>query len=113
MFLVRGDLPHEEVWTEWIGSLAGLVPYSVLCDSRVERCYRDMLERSSPPKSVYDKQTYFSIVVHTKPHFEGYESGSIFDGRIVDDRIEVYSSAPSALHPTGKISFPLRDLTEH
>ena len=100
MFLVRGEIYHADVWTEWIGNLAGRVPASIMCDKVLEECYRDMQHPNWPPRSVYDEQSFFSIVVHTKPQFEGYEKGSIFDGRIVDERIEVdsYRSSPSACH---------------
>lgn len=89
MFLVIGKIPHEEIWTSWIGNLAGVVPASIGCDPELERCYRDMQASTVPPKSVYDEQTFFNIVVHPKPRFEGYSSGSIFDGRIVEERTEV------------------------
>ena len=95
MFLVRGEIYHEEVWTEWIGNLAGSVPSSILCEKALEQCYRDMQHPNWPPRSVYDEQSFFNIVVHTKPHFTGYAKGSIFDGRIVDERIEVGSWNPS------------------
>ncbi len=92
MFLVRGEVPHAEVWTQWIGNLAGRVPASILCNKKLERCYRDMQESKGRPKSVYDEQTFLTIDIHPKPHFPGYESGSIFDGRMVDERVEVSSS---------------------
>ena len=91
MFLVRGEIYHEEIWREWIGNLASRVPSSILCDNALEKCYRDMQQPNMPPKSVYDEQSFFSIVVHTKPKFPGYEKGSIFNGRIVHERIEVKS----------------------
>ncbi len=90
LFLVRGEMYHEDVWTEWIGSLADLVPPSILCDDALNKCYRTLPQYSIPPKSVYDRQTYYSIFVHTKPDFPGYSSGSIFDARIVDERVEVH-----------------------
>ena len=89
MFLVRGDIYHEDVWTAWIGDLADLVPPSLFCDEVLAQCYRDMPQRQAIPKSVYDRQSYFSIVVHTKPNFPGYNEGSIFDKRIVQERVEV------------------------
>lgn len=89
MFLVRGDIYHEDVWTAWIGDLADLVPPSLFCDEALAQCYRDMPQRQAVPKSVYDRQSYFSIVVHTKPNYPGYNEGSIFDKRIVQERVEV------------------------
>ncbi|BDA44732.1 probable glycosyltransferase BC10 [Coccomyxa sp. Obi] len=100
MFLVRGEVPLVEVWTQWIGNLAGRVPASILCDEELERCYRDMQERKGPPKSVYDEQTFYSIYIHTKPHFPGYESGSIFDGRVVDERVETTWGGHSLIKAT-------------
>ena len=26
LFLTRGDLPHAELWGEWLGDAAGLIP---------------------------------------------------------------------------------------
>ncbi|KAK9917995.1 hypothetical protein WJX75_000371 [Coccomyxa subellipsoidea] len=87
MFLVRGDMYHEDVWTAWIGDLADLVPPSLFCDEILAQCYRDMPQRQAIPKSVYDQQVYFSIVVHTKQNYPGYNEGSI-DNRIVQERVE-------------------------
>lgn len=89
MFLVRGEIYHEDVWTEWIGNLADIVPASIVCDEDVAHCFRGMLQRNAPIKSIYDRQIYYSIVVHTEPDYSGYNSGSIFDGRIVLERVEV------------------------
>ena len=89
MFLVRGNIYHEDVWTAWIGDLVNLVPPSLFCDEALAQCYREMPERQTAAKSVYDLQVYFSIAVHTKPDFPGYKGGSIFDGRIVHGRVEV------------------------
>lgn len=94
MFLVRGDIYHEDVWTAWIGDLADLVPPSLFCDEVLAQCYRDMPQRQVIRKSVYDRQVYFSIVVHTKPNYPGYNEGSIFDNRIVQERVEVRVSRP-------------------
>lgn len=89
MFLVRGDVYHEAVWTQWLGDVIGMVPSSVACNEELSQCYKGMQERKSPPRSVYDEQSYYSIVVHPKPEFHGYSNGSIFDGRIVGERVEV------------------------
>ncbi|BDA44694.1 probable glycosyltransferase BC10 [Coccomyxa sp. Obi] len=88
MFLVRGDIYHEDAWTQWIGDLADIVPASIVCDDALNTCYQDMLQRSAPLKSAYDRQLYYSIVVHTKPDYPGYKNSSIFHGRIVKDRVE-------------------------
>ncbi len=93
MFLVRGHMYHEAVWTQWLEDVAGIVPSSVACDEELSKCYKGMQERNSPPRSPYDEQSFYSIVIHTKPDFPGYSEGSIFNGRIVEERIQVVHNA--------------------
>jgi hypothetical protein len=89
MFLVNGEMFHEAVWNQWIGNLANEIPSSIACHKEARDCYKKLVEKPKPAKSVYDEQSFFSIYVHTKPDFLGYKNGSIFDGRIVEERIEV------------------------
>jgi hypothetical protein len=97
MFLVRGEILHEEVWTRWLGNLSQRVPASLYCDAAAFQCYESMT-KSSPVHSVYDEQQFFSIVVHPQPGFPGYANGSIFDGRIVPRRIKVLRPACTIYH---------------
>lgn len=100
MFLVRGPIHHEEVWTRWLGTLSYRIPASLWCDEPARKCHEAMMETRAV-MSVYDEQSFFAIVVHPKPDFAGYGNGSIFDGRIVRDRIMVcalcYGATPTTL----------------
>ena len=88
MFLVRGPIPHEDTWTRWIGNLSHRVVPRVWCSRKLFDCYQSAM-RSKPIESVYDQQSFFSIVVHARPGFEGYAAGSIFNGKLLDERVEV------------------------
>lgn len=89
MFLVRGDIHHEASWTQWIGNVANILPPSIACNDEARGCYTKMLDKQKPAKSIYDEQTFFTIYVHTKTDYPGYQKGSIFDGRVVDPLIQV------------------------
>lgn len=98
MFLVRGDMNHEAAWTQWIANVGNILPPSISCSEQVSACYSQLLDSQKPVRSVYDEQTFFTIYVHTKPVYPGYKNGSIFDGRIVEPRVEVQLSPPLSFH---------------
>ncbi len=39
MFLVREDVYHEAVWTQWLGDIAGSVPSSIVSIEDLSECY--------------------------------------------------------------------------
>ena len=83
LFLVRGPQPHEQLWTQWLSNLDGMIPANVQCNETAWACYKSALLPDVQRQSAYDKQQYFSIYVHTKPDYPGYPPGSIFSGRVV------------------------------
>ena len=94
LFLIIDRIPHEAVWTEWLGQLEDMMPASFLCDKEVLGCYEGLMPEKR--HSVYDAQPYITLYVHPVPQFRGFPLGSIFYKREIApaDRVQV-----TFLHP--------------
>ena len=88
LWLIMYEVHQEEVWTNWLRRLSGTVHEDIQCNEVIRKCYQDHV-LTTPAKSVYDEQGWFTFYVHSKPDAPDFPEGSIFAGRTVRDRIEV------------------------
>lgn len=74
MFLTRGPMHHEELWTRWLASAAGLVPADLLRFANCTDSYVAHLRnicQPPPGAGALEAQHLFTIYVHPQPEFEG------------------------------------------
>ena len=88
LWLIKHKVHQEEVWTNWLRRLSGSVHQDIQCNEVISQCYQDHV-LTTPAKSVYDEQGWFTFYVHSKPDAPDFPEGSIFAGRTIHDRIEV------------------------
>eukprot|EP00884_Botryococcus_braunii_P016679 jgi/Botrbrau1/3695/Bobra.0008s0022.1 len=91
MFLTRGPMHHEGLWTRWLASAAGLVPADLLRFANCTDSYVAHLRnicRAPLDAGAVEAQHLFTIYVHPQPEFEGYSKNSIFHGRETAARIK-------------------------
>ena len=88
LWLIMYEVHQEEVWTNWLRRLSGTVHEDIQCNEVIRKCYQDHV-LTTPAKSVYDEQGWFTIYVHSKPDAPDFPEGSIFAGHTIRDRIEV------------------------
>ena len=88
LWLIKYEVHQEEVWTNWLRRLSGTVHMDIQCNEVIRKCYQDHV-LTTPAKSVYDEQGWFTFYVHSKPDAPDFPEGSIFAGRTIHDRIEV------------------------
>lgn len=74
MFLTRGPMHHEELWTRWLASAANLVPADLLrfvncTDSFVEQLRR--MCQAPQGAGALEAQHLFTVYVHSQPDFTG------------------------------------------
>ncbi len=67
LFLAPGAMPHEEVWTAWIGALAEKTRSEIFCNPEAFACYDAQRKTGDEIHSVYDQQDFFTIYLHTSP----------------------------------------------
>ena len=88
LWLIMYEVHQEEVWTNWLRRLSGTAHEDIQCDEVIRKCYQDHV-LTTPAKSVYDEQGWFTFYVHSKPDAPDFPEGSIFAGRTIRNRIEV------------------------
>ena len=88
MFLTRGPMPHERVWTRWLSGLADLLPAAITCSPRLSACFAQH-KMPETKNVIHDAQHFYSIYIHHKPSFKGYPPDSIFHGRQTQRMVEV------------------------
>eukprot|EP00891_Asterochloris_glomerata_P002641 jgi/Astpho2/2641/fgenesh1_pg.00049_%23_18_t len=95
LFLTRGPMPHEALWTAWLAGARGHIQAecaaAAVCNAQDPDAAAVAIQRACAPDaaaSTYAGQHMFSIYVHSAPDFEGYRDGSIFQGREIADRME-------------------------
>ncbi|KAK9808849.1 hypothetical protein WJX72_005003 [[Myrmecia] bisecta] len=95
MFLTRGDMPHERLWSDWFAGGAGLVSLDAV---RTLACARQrylVLDRLQPACSrnasanatILDQQHMFTVYTHPARDFAGYPNASLFHGTDLQNRI--------------------------
>ncbi|EFN51093.1 hypothetical protein CHLNCDRAFT_55340 [Chlorella variabilis] len=113
LFLTYGPLYHEAAWRLWFASAAGLLPAreaeSAVCEPGAE-VYEAMRGACSSATSVgavagmgpqpIERQHLYSVHIHAPPSFEGYPSGSLWEGCLIPRRV-----------PTGWGNFSLIEAT--
>ena len=87
MFLVLGEMPHEAVWSQWLGGVAGKLPAKLACNPEALACYEAMPR--GVYNAVYESQVYYTMYMHTKPEFAGYPEDSLFYKRTIPTLIAV------------------------
>ena len=65
LFITRGHLPHERLWTEWIEAAT----YQVTCDDTVE------------------DESFVTVYVHAPPNYAGYSVTSFFRDKLIENRV--------------------------
>ena len=88
MFLIMDKIYPEDIWRDWLVPTSLVVHPDIECDAQVKKCYTEHV-LTTPARSVYDEQGYFTIYVHSKPDAPEFKEGSIFYQREVKDRVEV------------------------
>ena len=95
LFLTRGPMPHEALWSMWLEGAKGLVPNALL---EAAICSQDSINSCAAQRrrglratgaENREGQSLFSVYVHANPDFEGYPPESVFHGRLVPHRVKV------------------------
>jgi hypothetical protein len=74
MFLTRGPMHHEALWSRWLATAAGLVPLDLLRSSNCTEGYLMELHTLCVPQpgaDVVAAQHLFTLYVHPQPDWEG------------------------------------------
>lgn len=102
MFLTRGPMHHERTWRVWLEAAAGLLPRQAVLTAQEAACgdqtWAQMMAACAPsalsrhqvlgPSETAPVQHLFNIYVHALPNFTGYEPGSVFEGKLLADRVD-------------------------
>ena len=107
LFLVRGPIPHAELWQRWLSAAVGLVVLRPAAELGCAPLHAAFLRRvceagtdgssSSGGSAIYRQQQLFSIYIHSSPEFDAgsYPQDSIFHGRTVGAPTSVCAGHPS------------------
>ncbi len=102
MFLSKGELPHEDVWGQWLASAEGRLPYawasdsvcvannSIVADALLDSMRQVCAPDAQGGSSVILRQHLFSVYVHAPPSFAGFRNTSIFANHLLADRTVVW-----------------------
>lgn len=95
LFLTKGPLPHEATWRAWFEAASHLLPRNEL----LKRCNREPTEvlkelvaecEALQPYAVdaIASQLLYSVYIHAPPSFQGYPSGALWDGYLIQERVD-------------------------
>ncbi|PSC67186.1 beta-1,6-N-acetylglucosaminyltransferase enzyme [Micractinium conductrix] len=115
LFLTIGDLYHEAAWRLWFASAGGLLPardaQATVCNASAEQFGKIQAacdaqqgavahQTATPAADPIAHQHLFSIYVHAPPFFEGYPSGSLWQGRLIPRRVSTGWGSMSLVEAT-------------
>ncbi|KAK9787631.1 hypothetical protein WJX73_008336 [Symbiochloris irregularis] len=104
LYLTRGPMAHEQLWSTWFEQAAGLVRAdclgAALCEGAsqpraagrpgvLEAVGSACRGKETTGPDVVSRQSLFSVYVHANPDFEGYKPKSPFYGRIIPDELRI------------------------
>lgn len=93
LFLAKGPLLLESIWTQWLGSAAHMAPASVVCGTASPKCLqKGQFDR----QNIYEEQSFFSIYVIIPSEYGSFANSSIFGNRVIagPEQVSVKFASP-------------------